>query len=573
MAKASQLSTFERHVEKLVVALCLVLLLYGISHWLSSSPREVKIDSGPRDKAVVDPGQLDEALLDVAQGIEARVQRQAADEVLVPNYARLLSAYQAGPKSEAIINLAYGRAALAPNVPPEPERPELSAADLAADIPAPQKPMVWSGRELPRRDPPADVVVAHAAAVLDWDELVERWNSRLQVARTLPLVTVVVGVDVEVREVGLDGKTTDPRPASLTFKPRVDSLGKEVLPPTIQPYEVGSDPNDVRSDVTRLGEAQWQEYILQPAFWDIWWPAHQWGSWRIHLPHTIVSDAAAEEEAAGSGSPTVPMPLRTVHRDIDVPPRGPMETLRTLPTPRAPVTLKQPAKPARTGTAVRRPPESAEQVPAPEVTPVGSLEQQKTAGKILAWFHDTSLVPLRTYQYRVRVKLVNPLLTYDKVAKTPADAEQVSLVSPWSQWSDPFSVQQAAEFFVTGFNTYNRTVRVRAFARSLGQIVRKDFNVSQGWSIGARAVVAVTNPADGQPIEVPVDFSTGAIAVAIDFEKLTRTPSITRKTVELLYLDENGTLRKRTLAGDEASARYRQLMKESRWAKATLPRQ
>jgi len=563
MAKASQLSTFERHVEKLLAALCLVLLIYGISHWVTSSPREVKLNFGARDTVVVDPSKVDESLLREARKIEVRVEKQVADEVLVPDYARLLSSYQAGPRSEAIVNLAYGRAALAPNVPLEPEKPELSAADLAAEIPAPSKPVVWAGRELPRRDPPSDVIVAHAAAVVVWDELVERWNSRLQVARTLPLTTVVIGVDVEVREVGPDGTTTTGRPASLTFQPRLDQLDEEATPPAIRPYKVGGDAEGVRSDVKRLGEAQWQEYILQPAFWDIWWPTHQWGDWRIHLPQTVVSDAAA----AGELRATTPRARPGAYRDTPAAPRGPVMM------PRTPVVLKQPAQPARATAMPRRTAEATEEVPTPEVTVVGSLEQQKTAGKILVWFHDTSLIPLRTYQYRVRVKLINPLLTYDKIAKAPADAEQVSLVSPWSQWSDPFSVPQAAEFFVIGSNAYSRTVRVRAFARSLGQIVRKDFNVAQGWSVGAKAVVEVTNPADGQPIEVPVDFSTGAVAVAIDFEKSIRTPSITRKTVELLYLDENGTLRKRTLAGDEASARYRQLMKESRWAKATLSKQ
>jgi hypothetical protein len=67
-----------------------------------------------------------------------------------------------------------------------------------------------------------------------------------------------------------------------------------------------------------------------------------------------------------------------------------------------------------------------------------------------------------------------------------------------------------------------------------------------------------------------VDFSTGAVLVAIDFNRPIQAGTITRRTVEVLYLDREGRLRTRTRAADDASERMKQLEIEASQAEAAV---
>jgi hypothetical protein len=163
------------------------------------------------------------------------------------------------------------------------------------------------------------------------------------------------------------------------------------------------------------------------------------------------------------------------------------------------------------------------------------IVQQIRNGKVLVWIHDDSLQPLKVYRYRVGIKFLNPLLSFDNVVTDPSFAATASVTTPFSEWSDPVEVPQSTEFFLTGAGEARG--RVTVFARSTGQQVKERFTVVPGQSIGEVKNIPLTNPADGSVGEVPVDFSTGAIVVQFN---VTRTGG--RAVVEMLYLDEKGNL-------------------------------
>ena len=203
-------------------------------------------------------------------------------------------------------------------------------------------------------------------------------------------------------------------------------------------------------------------------------------------------------------------------------------------------------------------------------TPVPLLQEQIQAGMVLAWFHDISLEPMKTYQYRIRLKLENPLLAQDRIAKPVEDAERIALYSPFSPWSEPVFVPQVTEFFLSGYNVSSGTVKVTVFARALGQTVKQNFSVAPGWSVGENAKVKVTDPDNGESSVQMVDFSTGVVLLAVDFAKVIQTSAFPKSTVEILYLDKDGRLHTRTQADDDASDRREQLLKESRQAEGSL---
>lgn len=608
MANTGNVSAFQRHVEKGVVAICALVLLYAVLQWALGSPREVEVFTG-RVSETVPPGRVDEQLNRAAETVRERVARAEPDRVVIPDYVNTLIAMRNPPVGPAMADLAPPRPLLRDIRPEVPEGKVPTAGDLAKLMPAPAQPDVWAGWELPRRNPPADEITAHAAAVYPREQLIEKWNRSLFEAG-IDFRVVVTSVEVEIRELGPEGEATDPRPASTVRLPLLDRQDEPVDFPTVRRWSVGQDPTETQRDIATLADAGWQEEILQPAYWTIWWPTQEWGTWRIHLPETEVSLAfggeglperrapAGEEEfqlpegaefvEPEEGEPTTPRrtptrrpPRRTAPRGGEYPPGefGEMSAAEMAAMeaemrraaemgeyggmPGAPGPTRRPRTTERP-TIVRPSGEDAEAIPVETPTPVPSLEQQYRGGKVLVWWHDDSLQPLKTYQYRVRLRLLNPLYMRDEVARSTEDAETVDIATPYSEWSEPFSVRPTTEFFVRGSNPFKRTVRVTVFARSLGQVVKEDFTVGAGYSIGETATVEVVNPAGGRMVRVPVDFSTGAVAVDIDFDKQIRTPTITKETVELLYLDQEGALQSRTLASDEASERLRELLRASR---------
>lgn len=188
------------------------------------------------------------------------------------------------------------------------------------------------------------------------------------------------------------------------------------------------------------------------------------------------------------------------------------------------------------------------QVPFSEET----FEEQLLGDRVLVWLHDPNLSKVREYRYRIRLKLVNPLLTHETDLNDAhkADAGVAFVVTPWSRQSAPFTVPKQLKFFLIGYGmtTTGRIARVKVYAPKLGQWVSRAFNISPGQTIGSVATVKnVVHPVTKKKQSVKVDFSTGAVAVEFDFERpfFRRTFSRPQKTTQMIYLDDKGRLHSR----------------------------
>jgi len=626
----------ERHIEKVILAVFVLLLLPAIYYWGISSPRKVTVvvDSRGREEAA-SPAEVDAKLLAAAKEIQAAVQGAGAEQKRKPiGYRSRLQRLQQQP-FEVVALADLGQ----PGRPPAEgsgedvniKKPSLK--DMLAVVPAPGKPEVMVDRELPRREDGqlADVITAHVAAVYPWRELIRAWNEKLTNTTILADV-IVVASEAEVRQRRSDGTWSQPRPVQTTALPVVDSTGQVVLPPPLYDFD-GRNQEQIRAAIEELAQ-NWQDEILQPPYWDIRWPTHVWGSWKIHLPSNPVSEAYAKllssGQVPGSAGPVrqrqpagpgpgapgrVPGKFEmgpagpSLRGKYDLgpggagPARGKYGTVRGAPgrfpgkyamgpggagptrgkygrgpAPRGkfdvgPGPIDRTARPVRRAkpiVAARLPADKS--VSEPTETPVPPLADQLRDGQVLFWFHDTSLEPMKVYQYRVRLALVSPLVTYSVDVDNPDDAKPAIMRTPFSEWSNPISVAQDTEFFVTGHSTQQGIAYVTVFARQLGQWVKsKKFRVAEGEMIGKKAKAKLVNPEDGSVVRREVDFSTGAVVVGLDFNKTIRKKSgITVSTVEMYYLDADGKLKSRVRATDEKSARYEQLKQETERAKAAV---
>ncbi len=586
MAKDTEVSVFERHVEKGVLAICVLLLVYALSHWVSSSPRLVKVPGplGIGDE-VVSPMEADDRLLQAAEAIRRRIDDVEVVEPDLPNWPEEFAMLRREPFTGLTccdFGLPYkpltgGGSGVGPTFEPP------TLADMEKIVPAPSKPAVWAGWELPRTEDASDMLVGRLAVVFPWGELVRAWNEKLRNTR-IPLQLAVIRVRVFRRERTPEGQWGEAKEIRGDRIQLVDQEGNPVDVPKIPQYKKGENLKQVRDAIEALLNPVWQKHILQPEYPEVYWPAgNQYVSWRWHIPQNAVTEmSTAMKIDPKSIAPRTPVedPRRIV---------APPPTIRR--TPRSPVRQPDPRRmmpeefgpppgamlPRPPVSTVRRPRQPVTRVPLPgkkadEKRPEGitipqlpSLEQQRAAGTVLIVVHDTGLESMKYYQYSIQVELVNPLLTYEKelAENQQPDALVTSVSSPRSEWSEAVFIPTATEFFLVG-SARDRQVTVRVFAQSLGQRVSTTFEVVAGRAIGWDRSVTVNDPRTGETIDRKVNFGTGSVAVNVEYDRKVYVEGIRNFAAELLYLDAKGRLRTRDLITDRGSPRYRKLLDEAR---------
>ncbi|MFP4054376.1 MAG: hypothetical protein ACLFV7_11010, partial [Phycisphaerae bacterium] len=461
----------------------------------------------------------------------------------------------------------------------------ISASQLAAGIPAPTTPKVWVGQELRRTagGDLADENVAHGASDFNWSNMAGQWQALLR-PRGLSGRPVAMALEVQRQRLSADGTWGEPQKVTIARAPNAEGQTLQVPP---LPSFTGKNTQAVTEAIDAL-ETNYQAAIVQPNYWAIWWgPTSQWVDWRIHLPKTDVAVAYAEQ---GNGVETnvdedrAPRaePRRPIDEEEERGPRGPSdrrELLRRLESEergrrggggpyegeerRRPAPVRRPREEPRESVRREEPaqPTGAAVPGATATPPINALVN----GKIMTWFHDVGLETRGTYRYRLRLVFVNPLYgkNAEGVVKDAADLKQVSLNSPWSEWSEPRRVPHPTEFFVTGHNPTAGTVQVTVFTRTMGRYIRQTFTVDEGQTIGEKARATVLVPsAEGNEVARErrmVDFSTAATALEFDFDRVVPSWGVTTTTtVAVIYLDENGKIRTRTREGDLASERLKE---------------
>lgn len=575
----------ERHIEKIVLGICVLVLLYAVFYWAFSSPLEIEVIANSRGgNTRVSPSQVDTALLGTAEDIERQARVVTPDPYEVRDYARILKRMQNQPFPPTASQVVIA----SPGAPFEllgkssgGELVKTSLKEILGRVPKPGKPAVAVNLEFTQKgEESVDVLASHVAATFPWSKLREQWTKLLE-KTTVPSDIVVVRVDAEIRERRLDGEWGPARIVKMTRFPR-SSGGTEENPPTPPGFD-GNNIEQVHQTVRELVD-RWQEEILEPDYWDIWWATQEWGTWMVHLPSNPVSDKLTKkdepEEQKKGPSPKRP-PLRTTGRGLRSKygaDRGTM--MREMMMEDEMASRKFGARRSRRAPQARkfeprdrrRYPRESARIPSdiapPQVTPVPPLRDQLEDGTVLFWFHHTELEGLKEYQYRVRLVLANPLVTFSECVKDPNDAKQPLVMTEFSDWSDPFTVPLMTEFFVTSFVESMGSVRVDVFTRGRGQLFMKRFPVAEGELIGGEASVRVPDPDSGALESKTMNFSTGAVAVRFDFTKTAKKRNVKIPTVEMVYVDARGQLRTRVQATDKEDSRYKQLKEETERFKA-----
>ncbi len=496
MAKADSLSTMERHVEKLVLLVCLLALAFAAWYWIVSSPLEVEITKVTgRGTQSVSPAGADDVLKGLAEDIQRVYKNTERAKVPVPVWVGQLDDVRAmAPLPTESVDLATPRLPLAPVAPVGGPGGRVDFELLAAAMPVPEKPVMMASVELPQKSPLEDVVLARGVGIYPLTALGAKWRGMLKTTTGTLNPVVPYKVIVQVQQAPPDGDWAKAETKVVQTPPMLNEKGDPIEVPTIPDFD-GTNTQEVR-DAREAVRALAQQ-ILQPIYRPVWQAnLKQWGNPK--LPMSPVSDAPA---AAPTVAPTA-------------------------------------------------------EVPTPEVQ-VG-----------IAFYDDSTMTLGTRFRYRIQLVVINPLLTYDEAVAEDkvAGARKKFVTSKPSEWSDSVSVGREVHFFVTGANVMASKMSVTVYARKWGQWVKKKFNVQRGEPIGGVEKVALVDPMGQGRKYVEVDFSTGAIALRLDFKKSLLRAMFTTNTQEMLYLDSDGKLRSRLKTWDDDSPLRERLEKAAKQA-------
>jgi len=180
---------------------------------------------------------------------------------------------------------------------------------------------------------------------------------------------------------------------------------------------------------------------------------------------------------------------------------------------------------------------NAANLPQPGVAyPAGAFDptQWKAAAPIQTWGHDVNVTPGKTYRYKMRYRIKNPLYNVGgNVAKNAKDTQVFACISEFSPWTKPVTVPEKTNFFVArGLVSGGSRVQFEVFKWEDGTQHAEMFDVSPGDVLGA----AKNN----------IDFSTGWTLVGVQNDNV-------------LLVDKDGKLMIRNQKADESDSLYKQL--------------
>jgi hypothetical protein len=158
---------------------------------------------------------------------------------------------------------------------------------------------------------------------------------------------------------------------------------------------------------------------------------------------------------------------------------------------------------------------------------VEEVEDTGPADRIMVWGHDINVEPGKTYRYRMTIKVLNPFFARRLNLKPEQQslADQVTLESPPSEWSDPITVSPPVRVFLTRASAASQGPdlgRGTTFGSATFQVFRfhdgltwlQEFIVEPGDRVGSTKRVKLTG-AQGAVKEESINFSTNWVVVDI----------------------------------------------------------
>jgi hypothetical protein len=526
--KFKNINIIERHIEKVILALCVVVLLWVGYRYFVATPFQVTIDG-----QMLGPRQIDPMLAEEARKIDTELRGKADDKLQqwkVPNYIRQMQqrieqpvtpdktfASLRGSRDLFVITQEDG------TIGPTTNNNQVVAQYHTPVVPAPQamiaQPNLGTLSELAVRtqpnlrqvvgQPPYDLLWVSLASAFDATALRESLTRQATVSfmripetwwqQTLAISDVMVQRE-QLMPDGQWGQSTllPPSPDRPSYRTVMANPGR-----------------NFREVVASIRQNQAQ--VVQPTGYELI-DGRVWTAPAITLPESA--------------------------------PTNPTEAPPTM----IPPGMMESAPPGMFGDGAM-PPSTRPRLGRGGVDPVN-------ADQIELWAYDLTAESGTRYRYRMRVAVVNPLFGKSLAGEQTPLAKQAQLLSPWSEWTEVETLRQRYTFLVNATRPPLNQAQIEIWQFSGGNWRTAKFVVSAGDQIGGlttdhKPLVPPPAAAPGMPAAPaapetpqPIDFATNTIMLDLDFRNVVRTGMIERNSPRLLYLNAEGDILSRHLVED-----------------------
>lgn len=146
------------------------------------------------------------------------------------------------------------------------------------------------------------------------------------------------------------------------------------------------------------------------------------------------------------------------------------------------------------------------------------IEFDKLDEPLMFWTHDDTVEPGKSYRYRVRLGVFNPIAgTNQFYEQDKAFNNQVILWSNFSDVTKPVEIPEKLYFFPRDIQEVQNAVKVMVSRYALGYWYSQEFTVKKGDVIGNIVEYDKTKEEEEENVTVPenIDYSTGAVLVDI----------------------------------------------------------
>jgi hypothetical protein len=163
------------------------------------------------------------------------------------------------------------------------------------------------------------------------------------------------------------------------------------------------------------------------------------------------------------------------------------------------------------------------------------------------WVHDDTVVPGRTYRYKMRVRMKNPLYNTYNVTKDEKLSGQFTIDTPFTDWKE-VKAPRNTEFFFASTRAQIKedtivSAKVDVFKRQKGEWTLASFDVAPGDSIGGQ--------------KNGVDYTTGSTLV--DLRK-----DVRGRDVRIIISDDAGTIDRVDFNNQKDDQWYKTLLEKVR---------
>ncbi|HEX2974005.1 MAG TPA: hypothetical protein VHP11_16860 [Tepidisphaeraceae bacterium] len=198
---------------------------------------------------------------------------------------------------------------------------------------------------------------------------------------------------------------------------------------------------------------------------------------------------------------------------------------------------------------------AAPQAPgAPNVVRPGDGAQNGQLVEFDVWAHDETVEPGKTYRYRVRLTVRNPLYKMTDAVTDAALAQPIELPTDankgWSEWTKPIEVRPRVQMFLAGGAPGKDSVRFDIYRWQNGKVNK----TAQSVAVSPGDMVGGVEKASG------IDFNTGWTVVDIR--------QVGNSDWRVTLVDDNGMQKVRQLKADTSDGNRKELEKDAQAAEA-----